>query len=40
MSNWTEAELKEIIAALEEASSKVKIEGARYSEFHQKLVGR
>ena len=28
------------IAALEEASSRVKIEGARYSEFHQKLVGR
>ncbi len=28
------------VAALEEASSKVKIEGARYSEFHQKLVGR
>ena len=28
------------VVALEEASSKVKIEGARYSEFHQKLVGR
>ncbi len=28
------------VAALEEASSKVKIEGARYSEFYQKLVGR
>jgi aryl-alcohol dehydrogenase-like predicted oxidoreductase len=28
------------VAALEDASSKVKIEGARYSEFHQKLVGR
>ena len=28
------------VAALEGASSKVKIEGARYSEFHQKLVGR
>ena len=28
------------VAALEEASSKVKIEGARYPEFHQKLVGR
>ena len=28
------------VAALEEASSKVQIEGARYSEFHQKLVGR
>jgi aryl-alcohol dehydrogenase-like predicted oxidoreductase len=28
------------ITALEEASSRVKIEGARYSEFHQKLVGR
>jgi aryl-alcohol dehydrogenase-like predicted oxidoreductase len=28
------------ITALEEASSKVKIEGARYSEFHQKFVGR
>ena len=32
----TEAE----VSALENASSKVKIEGARYSEFHQKLVGR
>jgi aryl-alcohol dehydrogenase-like predicted oxidoreductase len=28
------------VAVLEEASSKVKIEGARYSEFHQNLVGR
>ena len=28
------------VTALEDASSKVKIEGARYSEFHQKLVGR
>jgi aryl-alcohol dehydrogenase-like predicted oxidoreductase len=28
------------VSALEEASSKIKIEGARYSEFHQKLVGR
>jgi aryl-alcohol dehydrogenase-like predicted oxidoreductase len=28
------------VSALEEASSKVRIEGARYSEFHQKLVGR
>lgn len=28
------------VAALEDASSKVKIEGARYSEFHQRLVGR
>jgi aryl-alcohol dehydrogenase-like predicted oxidoreductase len=28
------------VTALEEASSRVKIEGARYSEFHQKLVGR
>lgn len=28
------------VAALEVASSKVKIEGARYSEFHQRLVGR
>lgn len=28
------------VAVLEEASSRVKIEGARYSEFHQKLVGR
>ncbi len=28
------------VSTLEDASSKVKIEGARYSEFHQKLVGR
>jgi len=28
------------LAVLEEASSRVKIEGARYSEFHLKLVGR
>ena len=28
------------MAALEDASSKIKIEGARYSEFHQSLVGR
>ncbi len=28
------------VAALEEASSRLRIEGARYSEFHQKLVGR
>ena len=28
------------VAALEKMSSKVKIEGARYSDFHQKLVGR
>lgn len=28
------------VAALEEASSRVKVEGARYSEFHQSLVGR
>lgn len=28
------------VTALEDASSKVKIEGARYPEFHQKLVGR
>ncbi|RXS93077.1 aldo/keto reductase [Silvibacterium dinghuense] len=28
------------VAALEDASSKIKIEGARYSEFHQQLVGR
>jgi aryl-alcohol dehydrogenase-like predicted oxidoreductase len=30
----------EDLASLEEASSKIKIEGARYPEFHQKLVGR
>ena len=28
------------VAALGDASSTVKMEGARYSEFHQKLVGR
>jgi aryl-alcohol dehydrogenase-like predicted oxidoreductase len=28
------------VSTLEEASSKIEIEGARYSEFHQKLVGR
>jgi len=28
------------VATLEEALSKVRIEGARYPEFHQKLVGR
>ncbi len=28
------------VHSLEEASSKIKIEGARYPEFHQKLVGR
>ncbi len=30
----------EDVRALEEASSKIKIEGARYSEFHEQLVGR
>ena len=30
----------EDVGSLEEASSKIKIEGARYPEFHQKLVGR
>jgi aryl-alcohol dehydrogenase-like predicted oxidoreductase len=30
----------EDVKALEEASSKVKLEGARYSPFHQQLVGR
>jgi aryl-alcohol dehydrogenase-like predicted oxidoreductase len=30
----------EDVRALEEASSKVKVEGARYSAFHQQLVGR
>jgi aryl-alcohol dehydrogenase-like predicted oxidoreductase len=30
----------EDVQALEDASSKVKIEGARYSPFHQQLVGR
>jgi aryl-alcohol dehydrogenase-like predicted oxidoreductase len=28
------------VAALEDASSRIKIEGARYPEFHQQLVGR
>jgi aryl-alcohol dehydrogenase-like predicted oxidoreductase len=28
------------VVALEDASSQIKIEGARYPEFHQKLVGR
>jgi aryl-alcohol dehydrogenase-like predicted oxidoreductase len=30
----------EDVRALEEASSKIKVEGARYSPFHQQLVGR
>jgi aryl-alcohol dehydrogenase-like predicted oxidoreductase len=30
----------EDVRTLEEASSKVKVEGARYSAFHQQLVGR
>jgi len=30
----------EDVRALEEASSKIKLEGARYSKFHEKLVGR
>jgi aryl-alcohol dehydrogenase-like predicted oxidoreductase len=30
----------EEVVALEEASSKVKVEGARYSKFHEELVGR
>jgi len=30
----------EDVVALEDASSRIKIEGARYPEFHQKLVGR
>ena len=30
----------EDMRALEEASAKIKIEGARYSAFHQQLVGR
>jgi aryl-alcohol dehydrogenase-like predicted oxidoreductase len=30
----------EDVLALEEASSKVKLEGARYSKFHEELVGR
>jgi aryl-alcohol dehydrogenase-like predicted oxidoreductase len=28
------------IDALEEASSKIKLEGARYPKFHEQLVGR
>ena len=28
------------VSSLEEASSKIKLEGARYPDFHQKLVGR
>ncbi len=31
---------REDVRALEESSSKVKVEGARYSPFHQQLVGR
>jgi aryl-alcohol dehydrogenase-like predicted oxidoreductase len=30
----------EDMAALESASSKIKLQGARYSDFHQQLVGR
>lgn len=30
----------EDVRALEEASSKVRLEGARYSKFHEQLVGR
>jgi aryl-alcohol dehydrogenase-like predicted oxidoreductase len=30
----------EDLAAIESASSRIKIEGARYPEFHEKLVGR
>jgi len=30
----------EDVVALEDASSRINIEGARYPEFHQKLVGR
>ena len=30
----------EDVRALEEASSKIKLEGARYSKFHEQLVGR
>jgi aryl-alcohol dehydrogenase-like predicted oxidoreductase len=30
----------EDVVALEEASSKIKVEGARYSKFHEQLVGR
>jgi aryl-alcohol dehydrogenase-like predicted oxidoreductase len=30
----------EDLAVIETASSRIKLEGARYSEFHQKLVGR
>lgn len=28
------------VRSLEEASSQIKLEGARYPEFHQKLVGQ
>ena len=28
------------VLALEDASSKIKLEGARYSKFHEQLVGR
>ena len=28
------------VRSLEESSLKIKLEGARYPEFHQKLVGR
>jgi len=28
------------VRTLEEDSSKIKVEGARYSPFHQQLVGR
>ena len=31
---------QEDVRALEEASSKIKLEGARYSKFHEQLVGR
>ena len=30
----------EDVRALEEASSKIKLQGARYSKFHEQLVGR
>ncbi len=30
----------EDMVALESASSKIKLQGARYSDFHQQLVGR
>ena len=30
----------EDLGAIESASSRIKIEGARYPEFHEKLVGR